>query len=132
MQNLTQPLVLIVEDDPVIAQLLSILCSQLGYRSIRAGDGQIALDELATVRPQLITLDLNLPQLSGQEVLAHVREHGALAATPVLVVSAMDPDEQVCSLADAAIKKPFDVDQLCAMMQELVASTELQERALGA
>jgi DNA-binding response OmpR family regulator len=126
------PLVLIVEDDPVIAQLLSILCGQLGFRSMRAPDGEAAIAALRQERPQLVTLDLNLPQLSGQEVLAHMRSSADVCDTPVVVVSAIDPADEVRAQADAVVKKPFDVEGLIALMQRLIAAPRpLLERAVG-
>jgi DNA-binding response OmpR family regulator len=132
MSDPARPLVLVVEDDPVIAQLLTILCSQLGFRALKAPDGEAAVAALQRERPQLITLDLNLPQLSGQEVLAHVRASEALCATPVVVVSALDPEDAVRDQADAVVKKPFEVEGLIALMQRLVTAPQpLKERAVG-
>ena len=130
MPEPSSPLVLIVEDDTVIAQLLAILCAQLGFRAIKAASGEAALATLEQERPQLITLDLNLPQLSGQEVLARLRASEAACATPVVVVSALDPEEEVWEQADAVVKKPFEVDDLITLMQRLIAPP-LQERAVG-
>lgn len=132
MSELATPLVLIVEDEPVIAQLLTILCGQLGFRSVRAPDGEAAIAALERERPQLVTLDLNLPQLSGQEVLAHIRASAAICDTPVVVVSALDPADEVRAQADAVVKKPFDVEGLIALLQRLiVAPRPLLERAVG-
>jgi DNA-binding response OmpR family regulator len=132
MPEAAQPLVLIVEDDPVIAQLLAILCRQLGFRSMKASDGEAAIAALERERPQLITLDLNLPRLSGQAVLAHVRASAEVCDTPVVVVSALDAEDAVRAQADAVVKKPFDVEGLIALMQRLVAAPRpLLARALG-
>jgi DNA-binding response OmpR family regulator len=132
MPEATPPLVLIVEDDPVIAQLLAILCGQLGFRSLKAPDGEAAIAALERERPQLITLDLNLPQLSGQEVLAHVRASAEVRDTPVVVVSALDAEDAVRAQADAVVKKPFEVEGLIGLMQRLVAVPRpLLERAVG-
>lgn len=132
MHEPTGPLVLIVEDDPVIAQLLTILCGQIGFRSLRAPSGEAALVALERERPQLVTLDLNLPQLSGQEVLARLRADAAVCDTPVVVVSAMDPEEEVRAQADAVVKKPFEVEGLIALIQRLIAAPRpLLERAVG-
>lgn len=104
--------ILVVDDDASIGALLTDVLTREGYRVLRAYSGTEALLVLRTERPDLVLLDLMLPGLTGEEVLAQ------LAGIPVIVVSArVGVDDKVdCLLGGAAdyITKPFDTRELLA------------------
>jgi two-component system, OmpR family, response regulator AdeR len=102
-------LVLVVEDDPHIAQVLEAYLRRDGFRTERAADGEAALQLFHTAKPALVLLDVMLPRLDGFEVLRRVR---AIADTPVVMVTARveDIDKLVGFRmgADDYVVKPFN------------------------
>ena len=102
------PLVLVVEDEPPIAEVLEGYLRREGFCTERAGDGEAALRLFRVARPDLVLLDVRLPRLDGFEVLRRVREAGD---TPVIMVTARAEDvDKLVGLrmgADDYIVKPF-------------------------
>jgi len=83
----SQPLVLIVEDDPWIRDISGELLEDEGFAIASAPDGRAGLAIAERLRPTVILLDLGLPLLSGSEFLAHLRQSHSLATTPVILVT---------------------------------------------
>jgi CheY-like chemotaxis protein len=79
--------ILIADDDDLVRALWAETLGGAGYRTIEARSGRVALDLIAAVVPDLIILDLCLPDLSGDEVLQYLRGSALLRSTPVVVVS---------------------------------------------
>jgi DNA-binding response OmpR family regulator len=106
--------VLIVDDEPSIADVLAELLSEEGYQTQIAIGGDHALSMLATGRPDLMLLDLYMPGMSGIEVLASLRANDAFVALPVLMMTAgsIDRDDLTGQGATAVISKPFEMDTL--------------------
>ena len=123
MPTVRRPLVLIVEDDPHQAQLLAVLLESDGYAVHLAPDAEAALCALADVLPDLITLDLNLPGMSGAELLHQLRAEPRTAQLPVLLITAYPsvPPATV-ALAQTLITKPYDIDVLLAVARRFVAT----------
>ena len=82
-------LILIVEDEPEIAEILDAYLSRDGFRTVRAGDGVTALQHHRMLRPDLVVLDVKLPKADGFEVLAEIRRRGD---TPVIMATALAED----------------------------------------
>jgi two-component system alkaline phosphatase synthesis response regulator PhoP len=110
------PLVVIVEDDPAIAEGLSLNLKLQGYRTEMAGDGEAAVALVDSTRPDLVLLDISLPKQSGIWVLETVRGGGN--HVPVIVLSArQDEFDKVAALqlgADDYVTKPFALAELLA------------------
>ena len=110
--------ILVVEDDPALRRALSIGLRTQGYDAVPVGDARSALDALRADEPDLVLLDLGLPDLSGLEVLRAARVGGDL---PVIVLSARSSSqEKVEALdlgADDYVTKPFSVDELMARIR---------------
>jgi two-component system response regulator AdeR len=108
-------LILIAEDEPEIVKILDGYLSREGFRTVSAANGQIALDQYAIVKPDLVLLDLNMPKIDGWEVLAELRRRGA---TPVIVITALDEDiDRLQGLrlgADDYVVKPFNPAEVVA------------------
>ena len=103
--------ILLVEDDELLRGAMKMVLEWEGYRVACAGDGREALDYLrAGERPALILLDLMLPGLDGWQFRREQRGDPALAAVPVVVVSALDAFD--CPEADAHVRKPFAAEEL--------------------
>jgi DNA-binding response OmpR family regulator len=109
-------LVVIVEDDPAIAEGLALNLKLQGYRTEVAGDGEAAAALVDSARPDLVLLDISLPKQSGIWVLETVR--GAGNQVPVIVLSArQDEFDKVAALqlgADDYVTKPFALAELLA------------------
>jgi DNA-binding response OmpR family regulator len=113
--------VLIVEDDPQIADIIAKNLAAVGYECHGASDGGWALANLERLSPALMILDLGLPGLDGLEVLRRVRQRHAL---PVLVVTARASEsDKLLGLeigADDYITKPFSTAELVARVRALL------------
>ncbi len=114
-------LVLVVDDDIQIARALRINLSARGYRVAVAHDGAEALRAAAKARPDLVVLDLGLPDMDGLSVIAGLR---MWTATPILVLSARtEAATKIAALdagADDYITKPFGMDELLARIRAAV------------
>lgn len=116
------PTILIVEDDAAIGHLLIHLFEMSGYATRLARSAEAAARELATERPDMIALDLNLPGASGQAFLRLLRMQPDTRALPVVVITAQVPVErQVVSMAEAVIEKPFDMYELLDTVGQFAA-----------
>lgn len=111
-------LALVVEDDDQIAQFVAIVLREVGFEVDMAGSGRAALDAINAQPPDMIVLDLNIPQMSGVDVLRYIRAVDGIAHIPVIVVSA-NPHmvAEIDDLADVVLLKPMSYDQLRGMVQ---------------
>jgi DNA-binding response OmpR family regulator len=113
--------ILVVEDDPHVSDLLFNVLTDEGYEVMTAESGEQALTTITTVRPDLITLDLDLPGLAGAAILAELRRRDETRELPVVIVSAKRRiPSAVRELAQAIVPKPFDIDDLVALIRGLV------------
>lgn len=115
-----QPQVLVVEDEAGLLEILEINFRSAGYRVLVASDGVTAWQLFDRHEPDLLVLDLNLPQISGFRLLELVRSESDL---PVLILTAYDfaeAEEVAQYRPDAFVKKPFDVKELIAIANRLV------------
>jgi two-component system response regulator MprA len=111
---------LVVDDDAALLRLLSLSLRQSGFAVTTAVNGQDALDQLATERPDVIVLDLEMPVMDGRQFYREMRTRGD--STPVLVLSAYDARYAKNELgAEAYMNKPFDPEELAAMLLNLAA-----------
>jgi PAS domain S-box-containing protein len=114
----TQPVVLVVEDDPTINLVLVELLEGEGYDVIAAANGRDALEHIAAGGIDLILLDLMLPDLDGLEVCRVVRAAEGGVALPILILTARGHDQDVtagfAAGADDYIVKPFNAPELLA------------------
>ena len=113
--------VLVVDDDPAIQRTLAIGLRARGYHVLPARDGRTAVEAVQEDDPDVVLLDLGLPDLSGVDVLRKVREHSQV---PVIVLSARHgSDDKVEALdigADDYVTKPFGMDELLARVRAAV------------
>jgi len=110
--------VLVVEDEPQVMRFLRATLAAHGYRLVEATTGQQALVEAASRSPDIVLLDLGLPDLDGVEVARRMREW---SATPIIVLSARgqegDKIQALDAGADDYLTKPFGVGELLARMR---------------
>lgn len=115
-----RPHVLIVEDEEGLLEILALNFRSAGYQVSTATDGVMAWQQYERQQPDLLVLDLNLPQISGFRLLELVRSESDL---PVLILTAYDfaeAEEVAQHRPDAYLKKPFDVRDLIREADRLV------------
>jgi two-component system KDP operon response regulator KdpE len=109
---------LIVDDDPQMIRAVRVNLSARGYTVTSASSGRKALSEAATVHPDVVVLDLGLPDLDGVDVIAELRQW---TTVPIVVLSgragSSDKVEALEAGADDYVTKPFDVDELVARIR---------------
>lgn len=112
------PVVLVIDDEPQIRRLLRVTLEANGYRVFDAATGQDGIAQAAQRRPDVVLLDLGLPDLNGVEVLQRLREWSRV---PVIVVSVRDrEDDKIAALdagADDYVTKPFNSGELLARLR---------------
>jgi two-component system, OmpR family, KDP operon response regulator KdpE len=127
-----KPSILVIEDDPPLLKFLRVTLSTQDYRVIEATSGEQGLRHAATAQPDMIILDLGLPDIDGVEVTRRLREWTAL---PILVVSARGKEqEKVIALdagADDYLTKPFGVAELLARVRVALRHLAAANSATG-
>ena len=115
---MSNPMILVVEDDSTVQNLIVTALETQEYRYCTAQDGTQAILEAATQRPDIMLLDLGLPDIDGIEVIRSVRTWSNL---PIIVLSARSEDsdkiEALDNGADDYLTKPFSVDELLARLR---------------
>jgi len=108
--------ILIIEDDRDICRTVELHLSSLGFEILTAFDGMEGFGKAKISKPDLIILDLGLPQLSGEEICRELKKDEESRKTPIIMVTAKatDVDRIVGRVigADYYISKPFDLDVL--------------------
>src|SRR5512141_2704456 len=112
----------VVEDDPDFRELVRDVLDGAGWDVDVADDGIAALSGIRRVIPDLIILDLKMPNLGGLDVLKLLRSTEVGSRIPVLVATGARVDDDVRALASAILLKPFAVSDLLRVIDELVAS----------
>ena len=118
------PLILVVDDEPKVARLARDYLEKNGFRVLTAADGQSALAIARREKPDLVILDLMLPQIDGREVCRILRRESDV---PIIMLTALSEEiDQVTGLeigADDYITKPFSVRALVARVRALLRRT---------
>ena len=116
--------ILIVEDDPDIAELVSRYLDKAGFITERAASGREALQAIAAKPPELLVLDLMLPHVDGLEICRLVRANEVTAAIPIIMLTARaEESERIVGLelgADDYLAKPFSPNELVARVRALL------------
>jgi CheY-like chemotaxis protein len=113
--------VLVADDDDLVRQLWTEALSEAGYRTVEARTGREAIDLMRTVAPDLMILDLRMPDLTGGAVLQSIQARPVLHRIPVLIISGFLEDEPAVDLKlniVARLAKPISL----ARLREVVAS----------
>ena len=118
------PTILVVEDDPVILDLLAVNFELEGYTVVRAVDGEDGLATARRFRPAAVVTDIMMPKRSGLDLLRDLRADADLATVPVILVSAKalasDVREGLAAGADDYVTKPFEPDELLVRVEKLL------------
>ncbi|MBH25629.1 MAG: two-component system response regulator [Myxococcales bacterium] len=125
MTDRETPLILIADDDPEIRKLLKAHLSTMECDIIEASDGALTLESLIVNKPDLIILDVMMPELNGWEICKYVKEREEYENTGVLMLTAIGAkvNELTSPLygADAYVDKPFNFDELEAKINAILA-----------
>ena len=125
--------VLIVDDDKEIVRLLRGYLEQAGFAVRVAYDGTTALDVLRRERPALLLLDLMLPEMDGWEITRRVRQESAIAATPIIMLTARIEDtDKILGLElgdDDYVSKPFNPREVLARVRACMRRQQRGETA---
>jgi DNA-binding response OmpR family regulator len=120
--------ILVVDDDEYSRDALTCLLSIEGYETRSAADGESGYASAREARPDLIVLDLSLPDLDGKLMISRIHNDAALRTVPILVVTGQSSDEAQAAIAlgaDAYFIKPIEFEDL------LQAILKLKLRSLG-
>ncbi len=128
-----KPLILVVEDDNAVKNLIVTALETQSYRYLTAANGAQAVLCCATHRPDILLLDLGLPDMDGVEVIAKIRTWSAL---PIIVISARSEDSDKIDALDAGaddyLTKPFSVEELLARLRVTLRRLKSLEGAASA
>ena len=120
--------ILLVDDDPRLRDLVGLALERAGHTVIKAADGQAALTHAAREEPDLIVLDVGLPELDGFEVCRRIR---ARSQMPILFLTARDDEiDRILGLelgADDYVTKPFSPRELVARVAAILKRTTAQQ-----
>ena len=108
--------ILIIDDDPVIVKYLEAVFSDNGYATCSASSSMEGLDVVKREKPDLITLDLQMPGEWGPRFYRKLRKDKSVRDTPVIVVSGIDGDHAIKD-AIAFVAKPFDPEKLIGIVK---------------
>ena len=111
--NPEKPIALIVEDDEDLSIIFSEALNAAGFQTETIRNGQLAIERLHVVTPEVVSLDMHLPGVSGLDILKYIRSEKRLALTNVVVTTAdAVMAEQVRETADFVLIKPITFGQL--------------------
>ena len=120
------PLVLIVDDDADARAIYVEILQSRGFRTIEAGDGEVAIELAAQARPDVILMDGSMPGLSGQEVAIRLRADLRTHEIPIVILSGSIPPPQRSRSApwDAYITKPSSADDIVTTLHSVLPTAK--------
>ena len=127
-----KPLLLVVEDDAAVRNLMAVTLDTQGYQYHLARNGSEALMEVTTHQPEVMLLDLGLPDMEGVDIIRKVRGWSSM---PIIVISARAEDadkvEALDAGADDYLTKPFSVDEMLARLRVALRRVHADQQAAG-
>jgi len=120
--------ILIVDDDPEVVELLQVILTGAGYTTLTASTGEEALTKAQQSTPDLIILDLLLPEANGFTVCEHLRRHPATASVPIMILTGLPGELPRLAAgeagADAYVRKPFEIQELVSQVAALLLQSQ--------
>ena len=127
--------ILIAEDEPYIVESLTFLLSREGHQVTAVGDGAAVLPAIASIKPDLLILDIMLPTSNGFEILSGIRSTAGLRNLPVLVLTAKGQDADRRRMTDLGVDdfvtKPFSNHDLIDRVARLLQTPRRQSMSTG-
>ncbi len=116
--------ILIIDDDPIVLRYLESLFTDNGYETYKAVNGVEAGEVVAKVLPDLITLDLEMPEQWGPRFYRRMTKNKALRDIPVIVISGLTGSKYSLPKAAAHLSKPFEPEELLRLVKEFIGEPE--------
>lgn len=127
-----KPMILVVEDDAAVRNLMAVTLDTQGYQFHLARNGSEALMEVTTHQPEVMLLDLGLPDMDGVDIIRKVRSWTSM---PIIIISARSEDadkvEALDAGADDYLTKPFSVDELLARLRVALRRVHAEQQTAG-
>ncbi|MCB0166469.1 MAG: response regulator [Anaerolineae bacterium] len=122
----TQLRILSIEDDPEMRGLIQLIFERQGHRVIGVKQGDFGLEFLHSLKPDVLLLDLMLPDIDGWEVYQQMKDDEELAKIPVIIISARNPEQDAAeghqvTGNDRFIEKPFEIKNLISTVNDVAA-----------
>jgi len=114
--------VMVVDDEPSIRDLIVAVLEDEGYAVVAATNGRRALELMPSERPDLVIMDIMMPEMDGREAYRRLRDLPDLAHTPVVMMSAAVAPDRLTPRVAAFLAKPFDLDLLLTTVARVLAS----------
>lgn len=111
--------ILVVDDDLAIRQAITMILESEDYEVATAADGVEALDRIAELRPAVVLLDLQMPVLTGWDVMTRLREEGATVPVVVMTAGYRAQAEAAAHKAAGYLAKPFELDDVLSVVGRL-------------
>ena len=123
--------ILVVDDNPIWLRLASMILSRAGFRTFTAHTGRLGMQLVADQQPDLILLDVMMPDMTGLEISRHIRNNLPNGDKIIIVVVTASPrkiQEQMLEAgADICLQKPVDGEQLIEIVEQLLATPIVTE-----
>ena len=118
--------ILIVDDETDIIEMLEDILTETGYQIVTATNGKDALRKVKITKPDLIVLDINMPEMDGSEVTLALRQNEATKKIPIIFLTALRTRDDGFGIEKniggiPTFAKPFDYDELLGKIRELLA-----------
>ena len=125
--------IVVADDEPEVVDLVRIILESEGYRVLDAGDGVQALNQIRAHHPDLILMDMRMPQMTGLGVLDQLAKDPEIQSIPVVMLSVVvtDPDVRMALErgAIAYLSKPFEVRELLWMVDRVLTMDSAQRQS---
>jgi CheY-like chemotaxis protein len=132
MSSAAKAKILVVDDEPVIRELLERVLLDEGYRVISAADGPEAVDKAASEKPDLILMDIQMPNMDGIAACRKIRESGQAPNTRIIMLTAYNTrdrlEESIRSGADDFLGKPIDAVELKVRVRSMLRVKDISEQ----
>jgi two-component system OmpR family response regulator len=122
--------ILVCEDDPSLRLLFRLAIEQRGHRVVDAGDGGAAIALARSARPDLVVVDMNLPDLSGVEVVRILRTDAPRSMPILMATGSVQPDDRMAAEdagVDSFLAKPFTITELVDEIERLLTEAAKPE-----
>ena len=115
------PTILVVEDDIELSNLIAEILQDVGYQTDIVRDGALVYDHIVKTCPNLVMLDLHLPNVSGVEIVNQIRTNPDLAQMKIIVATAdIELGKALRSQVEAVFQKPYSVSEMVELINRLV------------
>ena len=125
-------LILIADDDPHIREVVRFALENAGYRTVQAADGRETVEQFLSIQPDLVVLDILMPEMDGTEVCRRIRQD---AVTPIIFLSSLDEEvDRIVGLelgGDDYVTKPFSPRELVARVKAVLRRAESVQAFIG-